>query len=400
MKAGIWVIVLSASCILALSIGLRQSLGLYLTPISMDLGIGRETFALSMGLMNLIWGLGAPLAGALADRYGAGRVVAAAGVAYGCGLWVMTFGGSGDQLLLGGVLIGLGLSGAGFTVILGTVGRAVHPARRGAALGLVSVGGSIGQFVALPYTHVLINGTGWLTSLIVLSATALLITPLAFGIAGRRAGEMPTGSQSMSAAFREACGAKSFWLLNAGFTVCGFHLAFVAVHLPGYLSDKGFDPWLAASALTVVGIANIVGCYLCGWLGDRYPKKSVLSSLYLLRAGIFVGFVLVPVTPLSVLIFAALIGVTWLGTVPLTSGLVGVIFGTRYMSMVFGMVFLGHQIGGFLGAWIGGYAFDVLGSYDVMWIASIGLALLSALLHWPIRERPIASGASVAKAAA
>lgn len=389
MRKSLLIIVLCAAAIMALSVGLRQALGLYLTPISAELGSGRASFAMAMGMMNLFWGLGAPFAGAIADRYGSGRVAALGGIAYGLGLWIMSWGGDGGQLLAGGVLIGLGLSGSGFTVILGTVGRAAPPERRGQALGIASMGGSIGQFLALPYTHALIEGTGWRMSLIVLALSCLVIVPLAYGLSGRVMAETTDKTLSMSAAFGEAWRSRSFWLLNTGFFVCGFHLAFVAIHLPGYVSDKGFEPWLSATALTVIGVTNIAGAYLCGWLGDRYAKKNVLSLLYLTRAGIFLGFLLVPVSTVSVLIFAALIGFLWLGTVPLTSSLVGVIFGTRYMAMIFGMVFLGHQFGGFLGAWLGGAVFDRLGSYDAMWIISIALGVISALLHWPIREQPI-----------
>lgn len=389
MRKSLLIIVLCAAAIMALSVGLRQALGLYLTPISSELGSGRASFAMAMGLMNLFWGLGAPFAGAIADRYGSGPVAALGGIAYGLGLWIMSWGGDGGQLLTGGILIGLGLSGSGFTVILGTVGRAAPPERRGQALGIASMGGSIGQFLALPYTHALIEGTGWRMSLIVLALSCLVIVPLAYGLSGRIKAETTDKTLSMSAAFGEAWRSRSFWLLNSGFFVCGFHLAFVAIHLPGYVSDKGFEPWLSATALTLIGVTNIAGAYLCGWLGDRYPKKDVLSLLYLARAAIFLGFLLVPISEVSVLIFAALIGFLWLGTVPLTSSLVSVIFGTRYMAMIFGMVFLGHQFGGFLGAWLGGAVFDRLGSYDAMWIVSIALGVLSALLHWPIREEPI-----------
>lgn len=389
MRKQLLVVVLCAAAIMALSVGFRQALGLYLTPISADLGGGRASFAMAMGLMNLFWGLGAPFAGAIADRFGSGRIAAFGGIAYGLGLWMMSWGGDGGQLLAGGVLIGLGLSGSGFTVILATVGRAAPPERRGQALGVASMGGSIGQFLSLPYAHALIEGTGWRMSLIVLALTCLVIVPLAYGISGRIKAETIDKGLSMSAAVGEAWRSRSFWLLNTGFFVCGFHLAFVAIHLPGYVSDKGFEPWLSATALTLIGVANIAGVYLCGWLGDRYAKKNVLSLLYLARAAIFLGFLLVPISEVSVLVFAALIGFLWLGTVPLTSSLVSVIFGTRYMAMIFGMVFLGHQFGGFLGAWLGGAVFDRLGSYDAMWMVSVALGVLSALLHWPIREKPI-----------
>jgi len=389
MTRPLWIVILCGAAIMGLAMGFRQSLGLFLNPISIELGIGRERFALGIGVMNLIWGLAAPFAGALADRFGAGRVAAVGGLSYATGLAAITLSGGGGQLLLGGILIGLGLSGAGFSVILGTVGRAAPPEKRSQALGLVSVGGSLGQFLALPYSHFLIDGLGWAVSLIVLAGTALLIVPLAAGIAGKPANQQEASGQTMKQAFREACGNRSFWLLNAGFFVCGFHLAFVAVHLPAFLADRGFGPWLAATALTLVGICNIIGSYGCGLLGARFPKKDVLSLLYLARAAIFALFLVVPISEASVLIFSAAIGFLWLGTVPLTSGLVAHIFGTPYLSMLFGMVFFGHQFGGFLGAWLAGYLYDTLASYDAMWWLSVALGLASAALHWPIAEKPL-----------
>ena len=385
----LWIIIVAGGTIVGLAVGFRQSMGLFLPAISADLGIGRESFALGMGLMNLVWGLGAPLAGALADRHGAGRVTAAGGICYAAGLLALTGSGDGGQLLLGGALIGLGLSGAGYTFILGTGGRLTPPESRGRALGLVAMGGSIGQFAALPYAQVLIGGFGWGVSLIVLAISALLIVPLAAGIAGRPHIEGTAAAQSMGEAFAEAWGDRNFWLLNAGFFVCGFHLAFIAIHLPGFLADKGFQPWLAATALTLVGICNIAGSYVCAAMGERFRKKSVLSVLYLARAAIFALFLAVPVSEYSVMAFAAAMGFLWLGTVPLTSGIVAARWGTAYMSMIFGMVFFGHQVGGFLGAWLAGRAYDALGGYDAMWWVCIGLGILSALLHWPIAERPM-----------
>lgn len=405
MSRPLWILVFCAGAIMAISLGFRQSLGLFLTPISMDLGLGRGSFALGMGLMNLVWGALSPFAGALADRYGAGQVAALGGLLYAAGLLALTLSGEGGQLLLGGLLIGAGLSGVGFSVILGTVGRAAPPERRSRALGLAAMGGSIGQFVALPYSHWIIDGIGWQAGLFVLAATCLLILPFSLGIAGTSQSALsasagrdqvaPGGNphqmegQTIKEALHEAFGDRSFWLLNTGFFVCGFHLAFVAIHLPAYLADFGFAPWLAVTALTVVGIFNAIGSYGCGHLGEHYSKKNLLSLLYLARAGIFAAFLLVPITETTVILFSAAMGLLWLGTVPLTSGLVAQIFGTGYLSMLFGLVFLGHQFGGFLGAWLAGYLYDLLGSYDLIWWASAVLGLISALLHWPISERPL-----------
>lgn len=384
-----WLLLVCAGTILGIVFGFRQALGLFMTPISTDLGLGRETFALSMGLMNVFWGLGAPFAGAIADRHGAGRVAVAGGGLYALGLAAFTLSGDGGQLIAGGVLIGLGLSATGFTVVLGTVARNVPETYRSAALGIVSMGGSIGQFVALPYAHVLIEGHGWSTAIIGLAVSALLIAPLAYGIAGKptEAGDAP--AQSMREALATALRVPSFWLLNLGFLVCGFHLSFIGFHMPSFLADEGFEPWLGTAALTVVGIANVIGSYACGVLGGRYPKKDVLCLLYLIRAAAILSFIAFPVTEATVLVFSAVMGLLWLGTVPLTSGLVASLFGTSYMSMLFGIVFLGHQLGGFLGAWLGGVAYDHFQSYDVMWWLSVALGLLSAALHWPISEKPV-----------
>ncbi|MEM9627757.1 MAG: MFS transporter [Pseudomonadota bacterium] len=389
MSKRLWIIIICAGSIIGLSVGLRQAMGLFLDPMSIQLGLGRETFALAMGLMNLFWGLGAPFAGAIADRYGAGRVAVLGGVAYAAGLLIMMASPSSEHLLVGGTLIGLGLSGTGFTVVLGVVGRSAPEHLRSQALGLASVGGSIGQFAALPYTYAMIEGFGWIIALGILSATAFLIVPFAYGIAGRPQSDASAGSQNIRQALKTASNIPSFWLLNAGFFVCGFHLAFVGVHLPAFIADEGFAPWLATAALTAVGVTNIIGVYAFGTLGGFYSKKMLLSGLYLARAVVFLLFIVTPINEASVLLFGATMGFLWLGTVPLTSGLVGDIFGTRYMSMLFGIVFLGHQFGGFLGAWLAGLAFDRFGSYDAMWWLSVLLGLLSAALHWPIDESEV-----------
>ena len=390
----IWIVIACAGAIMCISAGARQTLGLFLAPISLEHGFGRETFALGMGIMNLIFGLGSPFAGAISDRYGAGRVVAAGALVYAAGLMAMTLSGDGEQLLLGGTLLGLGMSATGATVILGTVGRAVPAEQRSRALGLVAMFGSTGQFLALPSTHLLIDGFGWVAALTVLAAAALLVAPLAAGIAGRPASTEAGEAQSVGEALGEARQTRSFWLLGAGFFVCGFHVAFVAIHFPAFLSDQGLAAWVGAAALTVIGVGNMLGSYVWGALGGHYPKKAMLSLLYLLRAALFLMLLLLPLNAGVVLAFSAIMGFLWLGTVPLTSALVGHIFGTRYMSMLFGIVFLSHQCGAFLGAWLAGYSYDALGSYDAMWWLSIALGLGSALLHWPIEERPVSRTAA------
>ena len=390
MKHPLLVIIFCGGAIMGLSLGFRQTFGLFLTPISIERGFGRESFALGMGLMNLVWGLASPFTGAVADRFGSARVIALGAIFYAVGLVAMTLSGQGNQLILAGFLIGLGLSGVGFSVILGTVGRAAPPEKQSAALGLVSMAGSMGQFAALPYTHILIAEFGWYHSLFALALTTLLILPLAAGIAGKTAASKIPKNQTPQEALGEVMANRSFWLLNAGFFACGFQLAFIAIHFPSFLADKGFDSGLGAAALALLAFCNIIGSYAWGALGARYAKKNLLSLLYLTRALIVVLFLAAPISTASVLLFSGAMGFLWLGTVPLTSGLVAYIFGTPYMSMIFGLVFLGHQVGGFLGAWLAGYVFDLSGSYDPIWWLTIGLGLISAALHWPIAERPLA----------
>lgn len=391
MSKPLFLAVLCGGVIMSLTLGIRQSFGLFLAPISLDLGGNRELFAFGIGLMNLAWGLGAPFAGAVADRFGAARVAAAGVLAYAAGLTVMTLSGDGGQLLLGGLLVGLGLSGAGFTVVLGAVARAAPPARQSLALGLATMGGSIGQFAALPVAQLLIDSGGWIPALLIIAAAMLAVLPLAMGL-GRSVPDAAArghGRQALGAALSEAGHHSGFCLLTAGFFVCGFHLAFVAVHLPAHVVDLGYPPWLATQALMLVGICNIAGTWLCGYLGQHHSRKDVLTLLYLGRAAIFLVFLIVPVSEASILAFGAAMGLLWLGTVPLTSGLVAVIFGPRYLSTLFGIVFLSHQLGGFLGAWLAGRLYDTFQSYELMWWLSLVLSLVAAALHWPIREEPL-----------
>ncbi|BBK32240.1 putative MFS family arabinose efflux permease [Stella humosa] len=392
MGRSLWVIIVSAGVILGIVAGIRQGFGLFLLPMSTDYGLSREAFAFAMGLQNLIWGFGAPVAGAIADRYGP-RLVAAAGIVfYVAGVVVMAADWGGAQMLSSGVLLGIGMSGAGFSVVLSAVGRAAPPEHRAKALALASFGGSIGQFMALPYTHILISEIGWVTALLILGATSMLAVPLAMGL-GRRVMPAPTAPGTvrlgLAASLAEAARDRSFLLLTTGFFVCGFQLAFIMVHLPPYLGDKGMAPWLGAAALTLVGVCNIAGTLACGWLGQRFEKRLVLTWLYLVRTVLLTGFMLVPVSETSVLIFAAGMGFTWLPTIPLTNGLVAQIFGPTYLSTLFGVVFLSHQLGGFVGPWVGGLVYDWTGSYDSVWWASAALGLVAALLHWPIDERGV-----------
>ncbi|MGE0719699.1 MAG: MFS transporter [Alphaproteobacteria bacterium] len=388
MPRSLWSLVVCAGTILALVAGVRQGFGLFLLPMNADYGLSREAFAFSIGLQNLVWGFGAPLAGAVADRWGPRPVALAGGLLYAAGTGVMAFDWGGAQMLASGLLLGLGLSGAGFSVVLGAVGRAAPAQHRAKALALASFGGSIGMFSALPYTHLLIEGTGWIAALAILAATSIATVPLAMGLGGRVVAETAGGRKlGMRAALVEAVRDRSFMLLTTGFFVCGFQLAFIMVHLPPYLGDKGMAPWLGAAALTLVGICNIAGTLACGWLGQQFEKRLVLVSLYLARAVLLTLFMLVPISEISVLLFAAGMGFTWLPTIPLTNGLVAHIFGPAYLSTLFGLVFLSHQLGGFVGPWAGGLVFDWTGSYDLVWWASAAMGLVAALLHWPIEER-------------
>lgn len=386
----LWLVILAAAIAIGVCMGIRQTFGLYLEPISRELSLGRETFALAMGLQNLLWGFTAPFAGAIADKYGAGRVVIGGALIYVVGLVSMATASSATGLVSSGVLLGLGISGTGFTAVLGAVGRAAPPEKRSMALGLTSAGGSFGQFAALPFVHVLIGEMGWVFSLYALAVTAAFLVPVAWGLSGRPQHQTLVADQSLSEAFREALAHKGFLLLTAGFFVCGFHVVFVATHLPAFLADRAFEPWVATWALAIIGLTNVLGTYLCGRAGQIMEQRMALIWLYLGRSLIFVGFIYLPLTETTVLLLSAGLGLFWLGTIPLTSGLIATLFGPRWMSMLFGLVFFSHQIGSFLGAWLGGYFYDIYQSYEIMWWLSVALGVIAALFHWPIREVPVA----------
>jgi len=384
-------ILVCGAIILTLGLGIRASFGLFLQPMSTDLGWGRSHFSFAMALSNLIWGLAQPFFGAWADKKGAGRVVAVSGLLYAGGLALMPF--STTPLMLdasAGLMVGLGLSGVSFGVILGVVGRAFPPERRSLALGIASSGGSFGQFLMLPFGQLLISTLGWQTALLVLAGTILATVPLAAAMMeGRR--PVATGAQqSLGQALREAGAHSGFWYLTSGFFVCGFQVAFISVHLPAYLLDVKMTPAVGATALALIGLFNIAGSFFAGYLGGRFSKKYLLSGIYLLRSVIIALFLALPVSPVTVYVFAAGIGFLWLGTVPLTNGLVAQIFGVRFVSMLFGIVFLSHQIGSFVGVWLGGYLFDATGSYNLVWIGSIAFGVIAAILNLPIDERPVA----------
>ena len=375
--------------VLMLAIGTRQCFGLFLQPMTMDLGWTRETFGFAIAVQNIVWGLGQPFAGAVADKFGAARVIVAGGFFYALGLLLMAYSTTGIAFdLSAGILVGLGLSGSGFGVVMGVVGRAAPPDKRSAALGLVGAGGSFGQFVMLPFSQAMISQVGWLSALLVLAAISLVIIPLASALAGRNTAAH-TSSQSLSAAIREAAAHKGFWFLTVSFLVCGFQTIFIMIHLPAYLVDQGMSPAQGMTALALIGFFNIIGSYACGMLGGRYSKKNVLVWLYSVRAVAIALFIALPLSTLTIWVFAIAMGITWLGTVPLTNGLVAQIFGVKYLSTLFSLVFLGHQIGSFLGAWYGGLMFDLTGSYTTVWIFCVVLSVLAAGLCVPVDERDV-----------
>jgi len=385
-------VVLCGALILCIGMGLRQGFGLFLKPISADLALGREVFSIAVALQNIFWGLSQPFAGAIADKYGAGRVIALGGLLYAVGLWLASYSSDAAGLYVSlGLLVGLGLSGTTFAVVLGAVGRMAPDEKRGLALGIATAGGSLGMFAFVPAGQFLLSSLGWINALVALSLIAALMVVLAAPLAGRPGMDGPAAlRQSLTEAVREAGVHSGFWLLTAGFFVCGFHVTFIAVHLPAYLTDQGLPPAIGALALGVIGLANIASGIFAGFFGDRFRKKYLLSGFYLARAVVMTGFLLVPMTETSAVVFAALIGLLWLGTVPLTSALVAQIFGPRYLSTLFGFVFFSHQVGAFLGAWLGGYAYDLTGSYDMVWLSAVALGLAAAVLHFPILDSPVA----------
>ena len=383
------VILVCGGIILGLALGTRQSFGLFLRPMSLDLGWGREAFSFAIALQNLVWGCAMPFAGAIADRYGAGRVLAAGGLAYGAGLLAMAHSTSPLAFnVAAGLFVGLGLACTGFGVVMAVVARAFPPEKRSVAVGIVGACGSFGQFAMLPWAQAMISGLGWLNTLLVFGCLAFLMIPLGTALAGRNAADAES-SQSIGAALAEASQHRGFWLLTASFFVCGFQTIFVMTHLPAYLVDRGLSANQGMAALAVIGLFNIVGSYGCGALGGRYSKRLLLAWIYAIRAVAIAVFIAAPLTVMGTYLFAAVLGLTWLGTVPLTNSLVGQIFGVKYLSTLFSIAFLGHQLGAFIGAWAGGAVFDLTNSYLPVWAAAIALSVLAAALCIPINERAL-----------
>ncbi len=387
-RTGFWIL-LSGALILALSLGTRHGFGLFLAPMSAEFGWGRETFAFAIALQNLIWGIAQPFTGAIADRFGAMRTVVLGGILYAIGLVLMGYADSAFSLSMSaGLLIGIGLSGTSFSVILGAVGRAVPLEQRSMAMGISAAAGSFGQFAMLPGTLGLISWLGWSAALLALGLMVALIVPLA-ALMKDKPLPLQGHEQTLGEALREAAGHSGFWLLSLGFFVCGFQVVFIGVHLPAYLVDRHLPATVGTTVLALVGLFNVFGTYFAGWLGGRMSKPKLLTGLYLLRAVVIVAFIWAPLSVWTAYAFGIAMGLLWLSTVPLTNGTVATLFGVRNLSMLGGITFLFHQIGAFLGGWLGGYVYDHTGNYDLVWQISILLSLLAGLLNWPVRERPV-----------
>ena len=389
------VVLVCGGLILTLAMGIRHGFGLFLQPISADMHWGRETFALALAVQNLVWGATQPFTGMLADKYGTARVVIAGALLYVAGLAWMAYPTSELTFVLAaGILIGAGLSGVTFSVIAGSLGRAFPPEKRSMALGISAAAGSFGQFALLPLTQWLLSHVGWVGALVALGCVGLAIAPLAAALVERRVAHVHAFKQSAGEAMSEALGHRGYVLLTIGFFVCGFQVVFVGVHLPAYLADHGLPAHVAVTALALIGLFNIVGTYITGWLGAKMPKRYILSFIYFGRAMVIALFVFLPLTPVSVYAFAVALGLLWLSTVPPTNGIVAQIFGVRYLAMLSGFTFFSHQIGSFLGAWLGGVLYDTTGSYDLVWYLSIALGLIAGLINLPIDEREIARPAA------
>jgi MFS family permease len=383
-------VLLCGAAIVTLSMGIRHGFGLFLQPITMERGWTRETFAFAIAVQNLAWGLAGPFAGALADRYGAFKVIIVGGLFYAAGLVLMAISTSGLGFTgSAGLMLGMAQSGTTYAVIYGVIGRNVAPEKRSWAMGVAAAAGSFGQFLMVPVENWMIGGFGWQSALFMLGCLSLAILPLAFGLREPKQAA-PTGhQQSIGAAVREAFGYPSFQLLMAGYFVCGFQVVFIGVHMPSYLKDQGLTPDVATTALALIGLFNVIGTYAAGSLGQRLPKKYILSAIYALRSVAIVVFLAVPLTPWSVYVFSAVMGVLWLSTVPPTNAVIAQIFGVQFLSMLGGFVFLSHQVGSFLGVWLGGLLYDRTGSYDVVWWLAIALGIFAALVNLPVKERAI-----------
>jgi len=384
------VILFSAAVILGLNMGVRQTFGLFLEPMTLDLGISRSNFSLAIAIQNLLWGVLTPVFGILADRYGTGRCLVSGGVLYFFGIVIMALAKSALGVHIGaGVLVGIAVAACGFPMVLAAVARHFPAEKRSLALGLGSSGGSAGQFLLLPTSQIMIQDLGWVTALLILAGLSALIVPLAAALVGKPSSTPSVAEDTLWQALHYASKQRDYLLLNAGFFVCGFHVAFIGTHLPGYAVTCNLDPFVGATSLSVIGFFNILGGVTAGFLGGKFRKNQVLSGIYLARAVVISLLLISPKTEVTLYVFAAAFGLLWLSTVPLTSGLVADIYGPKYMASLFGIVMLSHQVGAFFGAWFGGLSYDYNGSYEAVFYISVLLGLLAAALHWPIVDRPV-----------
>ena len=382
------IIVVCGCLVIFIGFGIRSTMGVFLVPITEQYDWGRSIFAFAAALQNLFWGFSQPIFGAIADRFGSGRVILIGGICYVAGLALMIVSSTPlGFYIANGALIGFGLSGTTFAIVLAVIARAVPERQRSMALGIGSAAGSLGQFVLVPLGNSLILQFGWVSTIAMLSCLMLLVIPLSFVLSGKP--EISGPEQTLKAAVSQAARHPGYVLLTSGFFVCGFQVTFIGIHLPAYLTDIGLSSNVGAWALSIVGLFNLVGTLLAGYMGNIFKKKSILSFIYLGRAIVIAVFVMLPPSVPSALIFAGCMGILWLATIPLTSGIVSQVFGARYLGTLFGFVFLGHQIGSFLGVWMGGLLFDTTQSYEVVWWICVALGIIAALLHWPINESPI-----------
>ncbi len=384
------VMLAAAATVLSIALGIRHGFGLFLQPMSVDFGWGREVFALAIAVQNIVWGAAQPVTGMLADRFGAAKTMIAGTALYVAGLVLMSMSATPGALYLSvGVLLGLGLSGTTFAVVLGAVSRAVPPERRSRAMGIATAIGSFGQFVMLPGSLTLIGWLGWSAALIVLAGIAASMAALSAALPWREHAPGAHVGMRSGEALREAVGHNGFRLLAFGFFVCGFQVVFIITHLPAFLVDRGLSLSVGTTTLALIGLANVAGAYLAGVWGARFRKPALLAAIYAGRAVVIAAFVFLPITEVSAYVFGIVIGLLWMSTVPLTNGTVAAVFGVRNMAMLSGVVFFVHQVGGFLGGWLGGYLYDRAGSYDSVWAMAIGLSVLAAAVNMPIREQPV-----------
>ncbi|MBU2189886.1 MAG: MFS transporter [Alphaproteobacteria bacterium] len=388
-----WLIIICGCLIAAITFGPRSAMGFFQLPMLAEKGWDRTTFGLAMAIQNLFWGLGLPFFGAIADRFGTWRVLALGGVIYAAGLVLMATASSVTMLNVGGgVLVGLGVAAGSFSIVLAAFARHTPPEKRSIVFGIGTAAGSAGMFIFAPISQGLIDSYGWSDSLVIMAVMMLAIPVLAMPLYGNSRGNAAARAQiqqTVTEALREAFSHGSFTLLVAGFFVCGFQVAFITAHFPAYIGDLGIDARYAVIALALIGFFNIIGSLGAGVIGQKYSKPHFLAWIYIGRSVAVTAFLLLPQTPASVVIFAIVMGLLWLSTVPPTNALVAIMFGTRHLGLLGGMVFLSHQIGSFLGVWLGGYLYDRFGSYDPVWWLGVALGIFAAVVHWPIKEQPV-----------